>query len=260
MKKALTEAEIMRLKRRLQSHLDYYVAITLWFLFFFSFISIWGIGFLDQTNAGFKVAFQVAPVLLFFPAFATFGAISDRILIGDLLKYSTKNQSDHRKIQSEQLLLSHEDYIRVGLIILLLFISLPWLAARLGLCLVPVDSTFVVHIFFYQPIHVGEHHGFIGIYMLLTILLISKTEKLYLNSIFKEVSIFGLCFAMIWGIGLVLNDFLQEQLNLNFPFWVWSTDSNLIGWLAVQIGIITVLTGLVYYFGWKKYYKEKEEK
>ncbi|MDD1778813.1 MAG: hypothetical protein LUQ65_11680, partial [Candidatus Helarchaeota archaeon] len=228
MKKSLTEAEIIRLRRRLRSRLDYFMAALLWLLFFFSFISTWAVGALDQTNAGFQVAFQVAPILLFFPVFATFGAISDRILIGDLLKYSVRTHSNDPKVQSEHFRLSNEDYLRIGLTILLLFISLPWLAARLGLCLVPVDSTFVVHTFFFQPIHVGEHHGFIGIYMLLAILLISKTEKLYLNSIFKEVSIFGLCFAMIWGLGLVLDDFLQEQLNFDFPFWVWSTNPNLI--------------------------------
>jgi hypothetical protein len=256
MKKSLTEAEIMRLKRRLRSRLDYFVAALLWVLFFFSFFSIWAVGSLDQTNGGFQVAFQVAPILLFFPAFATFGALSDRILIGDILKYSAKDHSGQLKVESGQFRLNREDYFRIGLIIVLFFISLPWLAALLGLGLVPVDSTFVVHVFFFQPVHVGEHHGFIGIYMLLAVLLISKTEKLYLNSIFKEVSIFGLCFAMIWGLGLVLDDFLQEQLNIGFPFWVWSTDPNLIGWLAIQIGIITLLTGFVYYFAWKKYYKQ----
>lgn len=260
MKKTLTEAEISRLRGRLQSHLDYFVAILLWLFFLFSFISTWAVGSLDQTNAGFKVAFQVAPILLFFPAFATFGAISDRIMIGDLLRYSAKDFSAQEKVQSKQSRLSHEDYIRIGGIILLFFISLPWLAARLGLCLVPVDSSFVVQALFFQPVHVGEHHGFIGIYMLIAILLISKTEKLYLNSVFKEVSIFGLCFALIWGLELVLDDFLQEQLNFDLPFWVWSTDPNLIGWLAVQIGIIALLTGFMYYFGWKKYYKVKEEK
>lgn len=260
MKESLSEAEIMRLRRRLRSRLDYYVAILLWLLFFFSFLSIWSVGALDPTNAGFKVAVQIAPIFLFFPVFATFGAVSDRILINDLLKYSTKGQPNQLKVESGQFHLNREDYLRISLIILLLFISLPWLAARLGLCLVPVDSTFVVQVFGFQPIHVGEHHGFIGVYMLLAVLLISKTEKLYLNSIFKETSIFGLCFAMIWGLGLVLNDFLKEQLNFDFPFWVWSTDPSLIGWLAGQIAIIALLAGLVYYFGWKKYYKEREGK
>jgi len=260
MKQPLTEAETIGLRLRLQSRLDYFVAILLWFLFFFSFLSTWAVGFLDPMNAGLKVAFQVVPIFLFFPAFATFGMISDRILIGDLLKFSAKDHSGHKKVKSEHFRLSPEDYLRISLIILFLFISLPWLAARLGLCLVPVDSTFVVPVFFFQPVHVGEHHGFIGIYMLLAILLISKTERLYLNSIFKEVSIFGLCFALIWGLGLVLDDFLQEQLNFDFPFWVWSTEPNLIGWLAIQLGMVTILTGLVYYFGWRKYYMVKEEK
>ena len=259
MKKTLTEAEVIRLRARLQSRLDYLIAALLWTLFFFSFLSIWAIGSLESIHAGLTVALQEAPAFLLFPVFATFGMVSDRILIGDLLKYSGKDNMVHNPSKSERLRLNHEDYVRIFISILIVFISLPWLAARLGLFLQPYDSTFITQVLFFQPIHLGEHHGFVGIYILLAILLISKTEKLYLNSIFKEITIYGFCFALLWGIGLVVNDFSQEQLNLNFPFWVWSTDPNSLIWLALQFCIIAGLSGLIYYFGWRKYYKKKQQ-
>lgn len=248
MKNTLTQSEIIQMRERLRSRLDYIIAILLWVLFFFSFVSIWAIGSLEPIHAGFALAFQESPIFLLFPAFASFGMISDRILINDLLKYSVEGGSVLIPVKTRRNGLNREDYFRIFLSILILFISLPWLAARLG----------IARILFFQPVHLGEHHGFIGIYILLAILLISKTEKLYLNSIFKELTIFGLCFASIWGAGLVVNDFALEQLNFNFPFWVWDWDPNSLIWFAVQLCVILGLTSIIYYFGWRKYYRKKQ--
>ena len=258
MKKTLSEAEITQLRIRLQSRLDYFIAILLWFLFIFSFFSIWAIGSLDPIHAGLMVAIQDSPIFLLFPAFATFGMISDRILVSDLLKYSVKNNPVQDIAKSNGFRLNHEDCIRIFLITLILFISLPWLAARLGIFLQPYDSTFNAQVLFFQPVHIGEHHGFVGIYMILAIILISKTEKLYLDSIFKEITIYGLCLALVWGIGLFINDFSQEQLNINFPFWVWNTDPSSFIWFAMQLCIIAGLSGIIYYLGWRKYFKKKQ--
>jgi len=258
MKKTLTEAEIIQLRARLQSRLDYIIAILLWILFFFSFFSIWAVSSLDPTHAGLTIAIQESPIFLFFPGFVTFGMISDCILINDLLKYSVEGTSTPLLANTRVSRLNREDYTRIFLIILILFISFPWLAARLGIFLQPYDSTFLVHFLFFQPVHLGEHHGFVGSYIILATILISKTEKLYINSIFKEISIYGLCFAWIWGLGLVLNDFFQEQLNIVVPFWIWSSSSEFYFLLFIQLGVISGVSGIIYYFGWRNYYRKNQ--
>ncbi|MHA1650472.1 MAG: hypothetical protein ACTSYB_09765 [Candidatus Helarchaeota archaeon] len=204
------------------------------------------------------VALQVAPIYLFFPLFATGGMFSDRILTKDLLKASKELEPiRHRDDKSIKIRLCKEDYIRIGIIIVLLFISLPWIAARLGLFLEPYDSTYMCRLLFFQPVHIGENHGWIGVYMLLSIILISKTEKLYIESIFKELSILLLCFLALWGIGLVIHDFVKEQFNLSFPFYVWGSDINFLQGFFIQILIILVLALIIYYLGWRGYYRLK---
>ncbi len=251
--KKFTEEEVTRLQQRLKSHLDYYIAFLLWGLFLFSFISVWIVGSLDPEHAGFNVAIQTAPFYLFFPGFATFGMIADRILTKDLLKLANYSTS----IEKEDMIskLNREDYLRIGIILSLVLVGLPWIAARLGLFLTNVDSTIVSQVIFFQPVHLGDHHGFIGIYMLLSVLLISKTEKLYNNSIFKEITIYFLCFIAVWGLGLMIDDFFTEQLNLNFPMIVWFESFDLLGLFMVQCMIIAGISGLIYYFIWRKFYK-----
>lgn len=238
----LNGQESLKLKTRLQSRLDYYVAVILWGLFFFSFFSVWMLGSLDPLQT-----ILLAALYLFFPLFATFGMISDRILAIDLLKYSDKNSIKiYKKIQNGRF--SMEDLVLVILILSLIFFNLPWIAARFGF----------TQVLFYQPVHLGEHHGWIGTYMLISILLITKTEKLYLDSLFKEISIYLLCFLAIWGCGLVIDDFTTDQLNYNaFPFVVWSEDANFFISLSIQIVIVAMLSLILYYFGWRKYYKKR---
>ncbi len=256
MTKLLNEQEIIRLKKRLQSRLDYYVVILVWGLCSFSFLSTLFIGSLDPDHGGLSAALQVAPIFLFFPVFALIGAVSDRILVKDLYMKSNVKKFIISQGEKSRSRLVKEDYIRIGITIFLIFISLPWIAARLGLFLRLYDSTLMSDVFFFQPVHLGEHHGWIGIYMILCVLLLSKTEKLYLNSIFKELFIYLLCFLLIWGIGLLLNDFTYEQMHFTFPFLVWGTDTNFFWGLSIQILIVAALSFPLYYFGWYQYYKK----
>jgi hypothetical protein len=245
MKKDLDKEERSRLYRRLQSHLDYYIALLLWGLFFFSIISVWAVGVLDPDHGGLTMVLQVGPIYLFFPLFATFGMVSDRILVKELLE----NLKDKVIIkEGRKSAISKEDIVRISSIILLIFVSLPWLAARLGL-----DAP----ILFFHPVHVGENHGWIGVYMLLSVILISKTERLYLDSIFKEISIYVLCFMMLWGFGLMIEDFTKEQFNSFFPFLVWGTTNDFWWGIILQIAIVAVISLPIYYFGWCKYYKKR---
>lgn len=203
-------------------------------------------GEIDSIYAGFPIILQVAPILAFFPIFATFGMISDRILASDTLKYSKFAQS-HSSMEIERgWNLSREDYIRIIDVTVLIFLAIPWIVARIGYS----------QILFFNPVHIGEHHGYIGFYMLVSLILISKTEKLYASSIFKEISIYLLCFLTVWGGGLMLEDFLKEQFSLTFTFVV-VLDLNNLGGLVIQIIIISVLSYLIYYLGWRKYYREK---
>ena len=251
MAKIPDKQEISQLQQRLQSRTDYSISILLWGLFLFSFISVWAVGALDPINAGFQMAVQLAPLFIFFPLFATIGMVSDRVLVQDKLNLAKKSGSKGTITKNEnKWQLNKEDCIRIILISIVLFISLPWMVARLGLS----------HVLFFQPVHLGEHHGWIGAYILLSIILISKTEKLYSKSIFKEGSIYLLCFLIFWGSGLLFEDFAKEQLNISFPFLVLDIFTlDQLGILAIQITIITILSFLIYYFGWRKYYKKKIE-
>lgn len=242
----ITEVEAKRLQRRLRTKLDYYVATLLWGFFIFSFLSVWFLGIIDPINAGFQICLQVAPILVFFPIFATFGMISDRILASDSLKLSKISQTLISKENKQDWKVIKEDYVRIIAIIVLVVVALPWIAARLG-----HSQTL-----FFNPVHLGEHHGYIGFYMLISLILISKTEKLYTESIFKEISIYLLCFLTIWGSGLFLEDFLKEQLYLNFPFIVFF-DFNQLGVLVIQILVVGGLSYIIYYLGWRNYYREK---
>ena len=93
--------------------------------------------------------------------------------------------------------------------------------------------------------------------MLLSVILISKTEKLYADSIFKEISVYVLCFLTLWGLGLFIEDFAKEQLFIEFPFVIFGTDFEFFLNLSIQIVIVGALSFLMYYLGWKKYYKRK---
>ncbi|MHA1357522.1 MAG: hypothetical protein ACTSRC_05375 [Candidatus Helarchaeota archaeon] len=253
----LNRAEISRLQRRIKSRLDYVIAFLLWGFGYFNFISVWIIGRIDSNYGGLAFALQVAPIYLFFPAFATFGMVSDRILASDILKNSDQSMVNERSSKINTNRLCNEDYIRIGLIIALVFVSLPWITARLGLFLEPYDSTLGAHVLFFQPVHVGENHGWIGVSMIISVILITKTERLYMQSIFKELSIYLLCFLMLWGVGLTLDDFLWEQFHLNFPFLVWGSGTGFIWGIIAQSIVIAGLSFPIYYLGWCKYYKLK---
>ena len=144
-------------------------------------------------------------------------------------------------------MLVHEDYLRIISVAIITFVGLPYLAALIG----------IPNVLFFQPVHLGLNHGYLGVYMLLSVILISKTEKLYTNSIFKEISIYALCFLTLWGLGLLTEDFAKEQLFLNFPFVVIGNDFEFLLNLIIQIVIVGMLSFLAYYLGWRKYYKRK---
>ncbi len=227
--------------------MDYYVAILLWGWFFFSVFSIWAIGALVPLHGGLSLVIQVSPLLGFFPLFATFGMISDRILTQDLLHHSNYANSPENHTNQTGKPLVWEDYLRMILVVILLFFGLPYIAALFG----------IPKIIFFQPVHLGLNHGFLGVYMLLSVILISKTEKLYSNSFFKELSIYILCFLTLWGLGLLIEDFAKEQLFLNFPFVIIGNDTEFFLNLTIQIVIVGVLSFLVYYLCWRQYYKRK---
>lgn len=224
----------------------------LWAFFLFSFLSVWALGSVEPVYSGIKVALQVLPVLGLFPAFASFGMISDRILTKDLLRASKIDVSEREKLMmsskiQKNKLLNKEDYVRIILAAILIFLSLPWFAARFG----------VAQVLFFSAIHLGEHHGYLGAYILLSIILISKTEKLYLDSIFKELSIYFLCFLTLWGGGLFIHDFAYEQLNFHIPFLVWGSGSEFYSSLFLQMSVIALLSFPIYYLAWRKYFKPK---
>ncbi|MHA1267723.1 MAG: hypothetical protein ACTSRS_20980 [Candidatus Helarchaeota archaeon] len=222
------------------------MAIVLWGFFAFSFLSIWFLGQIDSLHAGLNMAIQFAPLLGFFPSFATIGMIADRILVKDLLTTSNFQHLTEPQTPRKASHYSKEDIIRLTMILILFFLSLPWIGARLG----------ITQILFFQNVHLGEHHGYIGFYILISVLLISKTEKLYYNSIFKELSIYFLCFSLLWGAGLFLNDFCSEQFLFQFPFVVWGEGADFFQAFVIQSLIIAILSLIIYYGGWRRHYKK----
>lgn len=101
-----------------------------------------------------------------------------------------------------------------------------------------------------------------GYFIIFCSILNSKIEKLFDHSIVSEWIIFGFCFISIWGTGWLLNDFVYEQIapifpGAYFPFLTPSRADLYKPEFIIQIFIVMGLAFLMYYFGWRKYYRPK---
>lgn len=197
----------------------------------------------------------------------TLGVIGDRYFTYfDLKKYKNK-EIELNKIPFK---LNKEDKIRIIFILISTLFSLPWINALIGLSIEGINFAIpllgieglMAHLYPFFPIHLGLHHGWMGYFIIFCSILNSKIEKLFDHSIVSEWIIFGFCFISIWGTGWLLNDFVYEQIapifpGAYFPFLTPSRADLYKPEFIIQIFIVMGLAFLMYYFGWRKYYRPK---
>jgi hypothetical protein len=113
------------------------------------------------------------------------------------------------------------DRIRLLLATVLLFCALPWIAALLDLSLrMPVlRSLFLTDQLRSQPgvpglhqaVHAGFHHGWAGVMLVLTALLVSRALPYLVRPRLRQALALYLSFLLAYGLGNAIQDFQLEQ-------------------------------------------------
>jgi len=179
------------------------------------------------------------------------GMVFDRNLAKDLIqRLDSSDVIESSELKENKL--SNEDIYRIILISGLIFFSLPWIAALLG----------INRFLFWNPVHVGENHGYYGFILVLFCILNTKIIKYNKDSIAREGIIFGFIGCSVWGSGWMVDDFLIEQFHFNlgfdtplidFPLNINSIPASFI----IQVLIVGAISLLIYYVLWWKYYKNR---
>jgi hypothetical protein len=114
------------------------------------------------------------------------------------------------------------DHIRIVLAAILLFGALPWIAAALDLALhMPVfGSIFLTDQLRSQPgvpglhqaVHAGFHHGWAGVMLAITALLLSRALPHVQRARLRQALAIYLSFLLAYGLGNAVQDFQLEQI------------------------------------------------
>lgn len=114
------------------------------------------------------------------------------------------------------------DRVRIVLATVLLFCALPWIAAELDLSLhMPVlGSLFLTDQLRSQPgvpglhqaVHAGDHHGWSGVMLVLTALLLSRALPYLRRPRLRQALALYLSFLLAYGLGNAVQDFQLEQI------------------------------------------------
>jgi len=193
--------------------------------------------------SGLSVALRFSIIFGIFPCGFTFGMILDRFMSGGLIQRS-KRKIDMNQVKKNRTILSIEDIIRISIIAVLIIVALPWFGALLG----------ITKIFLYQPVHIGEHHGYYGFLLVFFALLETKIIKYYQEGFGREIILFGFTCLAVWGVGWILNDFLYEQFAIPFPFYTPFLSRFNLFFFIIQVLIIIVISLAIYYILWRKFY------
>lgn len=162
----------------------------------------------------------------------------------------------------------YKDTYRIILSIILIFISLPWIFAVIGVFIgdIPIFSFFMSR----QPIpwesgfpavHLGLHHGYDGFYVCALIVLASYTINWIRTKPLKILMGIACSIGAFYAAYLVAQDFLNEQFykyyrlnGMDIPFLrplpLPSNFSDPITYIILSV--IMVLGILTYIFTWKK--------
>jgi hypothetical protein len=114
------------------------------------------------------------------------------------------------------------DRARLVLAAILLFGALPWIAAELDLALhMPIlRSIFLTDQLRTQPgvpglhqaVHAGDHHGWSGVMLALTALLLSRALPSLRSARLRQALALYLSFLLAYGLGNAIQDFQLEQI------------------------------------------------
>jgi WD40-like Beta Propeller Repeat len=114
------------------------------------------------------------------------------------------------------------DRARIAIVVLLVLVSLPWLAADLGFLIGrwPLFGSVYYSDEWYAPfgharehraVHAGNHHGLVGALLVVTVLLLSRTLTALGPRLRAAVGAY-LAVLAVYGIANVINDFWLEQI------------------------------------------------
>jgi TolB protein len=105
------------------------------------------------------------------------------------------------------------DRIRLGVVVVLLVLSLPWIAADLGLSFGDMNAWWAPfgQARLHHAVHHGHHHGMDGMLLVLTAILLSRALAGAPRRLRRPVGIY-LGILAAYGLGNILNDAWYEQL------------------------------------------------
>jgi hypothetical protein len=114
------------------------------------------------------------------------------------------------------------DRARIAIVVLLVLVSLPWLAADLGFLIGrwPVFGSIYYSDEWYAPfgharlhraVHAGNHHGLVGALLVATVLLLSRTLPALGPKLRAAVGAY-LAVLGVYGLANIVNDFWLEQI------------------------------------------------
>jgi hypothetical protein len=149
------------------------------------------------------------------------------------------------------------DRTRLAIVVLLMLVSLPWLAADLGFLIGrwPLLGSIYYSDEWYAPfgdarahraVHAGSHHGLIGALLVVTVLLLSRTLPALGPRLRAAVGAY-LAVLGVYGLANIANDFWLEQIvkrgATQWQFPAMTVPSLSLNWL-----ILLLAAALVYVF------------
>ncbi|MBD3228226.1 MAG: hypothetical protein GF329_08550 [Candidatus Lokiarchaeota archaeon] len=232
---------MITIEDRLKTRTDFIIIGIIWTIFLITFSSL--IICPSEVHCGIESAGRFFILFSIFPFGLTFGMIADRYFA----KKNVFNSEKKKKINKKTNRIEIEDILRIIIIFILTFISMPWIAALFG----------VNQILFFRSIHIGEQHGYYGFLLVLFAVLNTKIIKYNEDNIAREIIIFGFTFFSVFGSGLIIDDFLIEQFNLDIHFYIPFYDGLDIFTIMIQLSIIFIISFIIYFTFWRRFYYQK---
>jgi hypothetical protein len=141
------------------------------------------------------------------------------------------------------------DRLRLGVTVVLFLVALPWLVADLGFLIGrwPVLGSIYYsdewyasfgHARVHRAVHAGDHHGLVGVLLVVTVLLLSRTLGALGPKLRAFVAAY-LAVLLFYGLANIANDFWLEQFvkrgvtNWEFPSMVVPSAS--LNWLILLL-------------------------
>ncbi|HSI97608.1 MAG TPA: hypothetical protein VK926_04540 [Gaiellaceae bacterium] len=146
------------------------------------------------------------------------------------------------------------DPLRVAAAALAILVSLPWIAAELGVSL--PRGVFLTTQLYAEPgelpsaaVHIGHHHGFAGTLFVLSALLLSRPRihGRRLRAIYAAL----VSLTLVYGASNLAQDFWHEQL-VKRGWTSWDIPSVLEPALTVMWGLVLAVAALVFALGFAR--------